>query len=768
MAKASGIQSSFVGGEFSDLAAGRVDIPRYPTGLATCQNYITLLQGPAIRRPGSRYVAPTKGAGSSVPVLIPFEFSTTQAYILEVGNRYIRMYKDNAAILETGQAITNVTQANPAVLTYGGADNYTNDDEVEITGVVGMTELNGRRFTVANVNTGANTFELAGLDSTAYAAYVSGGTVSRVYTLTTLLAAPYLTDDLFELQYVQSADILFIAHQNYPPQKITRTGHTSWSSQRIKFVDGPYLPINAETTTLALSGTTGAVTVTASSVVGINDDQGFLSTDVGRDFRWKDPAGNWTWLSITAVTDSTHVNANISGPAASAGTATVNWRLGLWSGTTGYPSSVAFFGDRLWFGGTPVAPQRIDGSNVGDYFNFAPTSANGTVGDANAPSFTLNSSTVNVIQWLRSDEKGLLAGTSGAEWVIRPSSQGEAITPTNISAKPSTKHGSAGVSPVQAGRATIFVQRAKRKVREMIYELDQEGFGAPDLTQIAEHITINGVKQLTYQQEPISVVWGARNDGTLIGCTYERTVETLSVGWHPHVLGGTSDANGAAPEVKAIAVSPSPDGSRDELWFVVKRYINGQTVHYIEYLNKIFQSGDAAEDALCMDCAATYDGAPDDTIGGLWHLEGETLSVHADGAILPDVTVTNGRVEITKPSSVVNFGYTYNSDLKTLRPDIGASDGTAMGKTKRINRLGLFLYRTGGLMFGRDFDNLNEMIFRLASDPTNEAVPLFTGIKSEPFDGDYDMNAQVCIRQNSPLPGAILGIYPILSTQDRG
>lgn len=762
MPKVSDIQSNFGGGEFSELVQGRVDLPRYKYGLASCQNYVSLLQGPVIRRAGTRYVAPTKNLNSN-PRLLPFEFSTTQAYIIEFGNTYARFYKNNAAILLTPQNISGITQANPAVVTYVGADTYANGDEVEITGVVGMTQVNGRRFTVANVNVGANTFELQGVNSTGYTAYSSGGTVAEVYELST----PYTNGQFPYVQTVQSVDTLYIVHADHPPRKLTRTGHTSWTLTAIDFLDGPYLPINPTATTITLGATTGATTATASAPI-------FAATDEGRLIRWKDPANNWTWMQITGFTSTTVVNVTIRGPNASATTATVNWRLGLWSATTGYPVAIEFFGDRLWFGGAAVAAQRLDGSNVGDYENFAPTNAAGTVGDANACSFTLNSSDVQNIRWIKSDEKGLVVGTVKAEWVVRPSDQNEAITPTNVSAKPSTGHGSPtplmtnGAAVVRAGKAIVFIQRAGRKLREFIYDLDQEGFNAPDLTQLAEHITKTGVIEIAYQQEPHSILWGIRSDGTLIGCTYQRDIDNLSVGWHQHVIGGKGLADGSEPNVEHIAVIPSADGTRDELWMVVSRYIGGQVVHYVEYMNKVFEQSDKPEFALCLDCAATYNtGAPASTIGGLWHLEGETISVHADGAILPNVTVTNGTVTISQASTVVNFGYTYNSDIKTLRPDSGAADGTAMGKTKRINRLGMFLWRTGGLFFGRDADNLDELIFREAGDDTNTAVPLYTGIKSETFSGDYDMNTQVYIRQNTPLPGAILGLYPMLHTQDR-
>jgi hypothetical protein len=265
------------------------------------------------------------------------------------------------------------------------------------------------------------------------------------------VATPYLEADLFNLKFSQSADVLYITHPSYAPRKLVRNSSISWTLSTITFLDGPYLATNTTATTLTLSGTTGSVTVTASAIAGINNGTGFQATDVGRLIRWKDPANNWTWLTITARASTTSITATISGPNASAGTATINWRLGVWSATTGYPAVSVLFGDRLYFGGSTTYPDRIDGSVVSDYENFAPSNAAGTVADNNAVSFTLNANDVNAIYWLANDEKGLVVGTAAGEWVVRPSTVGEAITPTNINAKRSTKYGSKNVTPILTG-----------------------------------------------------------------------------------------------------------------------------------------------------------------------------------------------------------------------------------------------------------------------------------------------------------------------------
>lgn len=762
MPKVSAIFHNFNAGEWSPLMYGRTDLEKHRNAMAVCKNMIPLVQGPATRRAGTKFASEVKDSTKATR-LIPFEFSVTQAYILEFGDQYIRFYKDNGSITLTAQNITNITQANPAVVTYAGADTYANGDHVNISGVVGMTQVNNRRFTVANVNAGANTFELSGVNSTGYTAYSSGGTVAEIYEIST----PYLEADLFQLKVTQSADVLYIAHPSYAPRKLTRTAHTTWTLSVIDFLDGPYLPINTTATTLTPSATSGAgITITASAVTGINGGAGFRAQDVGRLIRIKH-GSTWGYAKITIVGGTTSVTADVVS-AFGATTGSVDWRLGLWNSVDGYPSCVTFFEDRLFWAGGVNYPQRLDGSKTGDYENMAPTSTAGVVANDNAVSVTLNASDVNVIRWLIDDEKGLLAGTVGGEWIIRASSTSEALTPTNIQAKRSTTNGSANIQPVRAGKAAIYIQRSARTVHELAYVFEVDGFRSPDMTFVSEHITRGGVKQMDYQQEPQRIVWVVRNDGVLLGLTYEREQEV--VGWHRHELGGYSNAgHTAAAKIESVAVIPAMDGSRDEVWVVVNRYINGGTKRYVEYLTKLWEEDDDQEDAFFVDCGLTYDGASATTITGLYHLAGETISALVDGAVHPNVTVSaTGTVTLTRAGSVVQLGYSYNSDGQTLRIEAGAADGTAQGKPKRIHNVTFRLFDTLGIQVGRDFDNLDRLVFRTSSDNAGEAPPLFSGDKFTEWEGDYETEGYICWRFDQPLPGTVLAIMPQLITQDRG
>mgnify|MGYP001281081280 CR=1 FL=1 len=842
MPKVSPIQNNFSAGEMSPLFKGRTDADRYKNALATCKNYLPTIQGGLIRRPGTVFVSETKDS-TKKSRLIQFEFSTTQAYMLEFGHQYIRFYKDNALITLASQNLTAATQANPVVVTYAGSDTYANGDRVIITGVSGMTQLNNREFIVANVNTGANTFELkdttgTNVNGTAYDAYTSGGSISEIYEI----ASPYVEADLFQIKFTQSADVIYLVHPTYAPRKLTRTAHTAWTLDVINFLDGPYLTTNTTGTTLTPSAFSGAgITLTASSIVGINNDTGFQSTDVGRLIRIKE-GSVWGYVKIVGWTSTTVVTADVISTLTN-NSAKTTWRMGFWSGTTGYPSCVVFHEDRLMFGGSPASPQRLDGSRTSDYENFAPTETDGSVGPSNALAFSFNSNDVNVVRWLAADEKGLITGTVGNEWLVRPSSFGEALTPTNINAKKSTSYGSADIQPVQVGKATLFIQRAGRKLREMTYFYDADGFRASDITVLAEHVTGNGITQLAYQREPQSIVWGVRNDGVLTSMLYERDVDNINVGWARHVIGGYSDAANSDAVVESVGVIPSPGTERYDTWLIVRRRINGRTVRYVEYLSKLFEDLDEQREAFFVDSGLTYDdpktitGATQanpvvitsnshgfsngdvvlitgvkgmselntetftvagvtantfqlsgingtsystyvsggevrkyvTTITGLNHLEGETVSICADGAALPNEVVTKGKVTLSNRSTTVHIGFGYMSDAQILRIDAGSADGTAIGKKRRTHIVAFMLHRTLGMKIGLNFEELDEQTFRTSSDPMTRAPALFTGIlENIHLAADYDYENQICWRQDQPLPGMILAIMPQMITQDRG
>lgn len=765
------IQSQFNAGELSPLLLGRTDIAKRVAGLYTCLNWIPLVQGGLTRRPGTTMLKEVKFSDKETR-LFPFQYSVTQTYQLEFGAGYIRFFTQHGILTKTAQTITGVTKASPAVLTYSGSDTYANDERVYITGVTGMTQLNNREFIVKNVDTGANTFELyeyvggsaVAVDSTGYDTFTAGtDSLAEIFEVTT----SFTEADLDEIRIVQSADTLYILHPDYTPQTLVRVSALSWTLADLALTDGPYDVTNTTTTTLSPSAATGTVTITASAVTGINGGQGFLSTDVGRLIRMQE-SSTWGYAVITTHSSTVAVTADVLSTLTNTNAKT-NWRLGVWSDTTGFPRVGTFFEDRLWLGGPALFPQRIDGSRTGLYGNFSPSATNGTVAADNAVAFTLNSNDVNAIRWMVDAEKGLAVGTAGGEWMVRPSSLGEAITPTNIAGKPTTKYGSADAEPVRAGKAILFQQRAARKLRELAYVFEVDGFKAPDMSILSEHITSPAMApRMAYLNQPQSLAFIPRTDGALIGFTYERDQDV--VGLHRHELGGQSDDDGLLiPVVEDVISTPAPDGTRDELYLLVQRYINGASRRYVELMTALWEAGDAQEDACHLDCSWTTVNSPaSDTVTGLWHLEGEEVAVYADGAVHPNLTVTNGKVTLGYTASVITLGYAFNSDAVTMPPEGGAQEGTSQGKIKKISRLGMWLLDTLGIKYGPSFDSdkLTEVIFRVWGDLFGQPPALFTGIKRVRFEGDYDRLAQVYVRCDGPFPATLLALMPQLETAD--
>jgi hypothetical protein len=527
MARVAAQLTNFTGGEVSPRLDGRNDLTKYSSSCKTLENFIIYPHGAAARRSGTTFVAEVASSVNKTR-LIPFEFSTTQTYMLEFSNLKIRVYKDNGSVLEGDKTITAITQANPAVVT-SNSHGYSNGDEILITAVVGMTQLNSKRFLVANVTT--NTFELTNkdgvdTDSTAFTAYVSGGTANKVFEITT----PYTTAQLFEIKFAQSADVMYITHPAHEVAKLSRTGHTAWTLTDVVFTKGPFQDPNTTTTTLtpASASVGSGVNITASSVTGINSGSGFLSTDVGRQIYF-----NSGYATITAITSTTVVVVDITIAFTNTNAITA-WQLGSFSDTTGHPTCVSFFEQRLVFAGTTNQPQTIFFSKSGDYENMD-ANIGGTVADDDAIIYTIASNQVNAIRFMTAT-RTLILGTAGGEFTVSGGGTDSAVTPTNILIKKQSNHGAANVDAIAVGNATLFLQRAKRKVRELAYNFDVDGYIAPDMTILAEHITESGLTQMSYQQEPNQIIWGVRDDGELVGLTYQREQQVTA--WHRHIFGG--------------------------------------------------------------------------------------------------------------------------------------------------------------------------------------------------------------------------------------
>jgi hypothetical protein len=350
----------------------------------------------------------------------------------------------------------------------------------------------------------------------------------------------------------------------------------------------------------------------------------------------------------------------------------------------------------------------------------------------------------------------LIIGTAGGEFAVSGGGTDIAITPTNILIKKQSNNGAANVDALAVGNATLFLQRARRKLRELAYNFDVDGYVAPDLTILAEHISEGGFKQLSYQQEPNQIIWGVRNDGQLIGLTYQREQQVIA--WHRHIFGGSAVC-------ESVATVPTDD-SEYQTWVINKRTINGATKRYVEYIHQY--DFDETDDTSFnfLDSQLAYDGSPATTISGLSHLEGETVSVLADGATHPDKVVSSGSITLDRSASKVKVGLGYTSLLQTMRIDAGSQNGTSQSKTKRIYEITARLYESIGVEIGPDLDNMERIPFRSSANAMDSGINVFTGDKEIEFRGNYETDGFIFVRQTQPLPLTILSLYPKLQTND--
>lgn len=742
-------------GELSPLLDGFVGLDRYPGGCKILENMLPLAQGPVTRRPPSRFVWPQKSM-SQRAWLVPFEFSTVQAYMLEFGDQYIRFYKDKALITLTPQSITGITKANPAVVTYAGADNYSNGKKIKIAAVAGMHQVNNREFTVANVNAGANTFELSGINSSAYGTYVSGGEVAEIYEI----ASPYTQADLFDadgrcrLRFAQSNDVLYLAHPLYHPRTLSRSGHTNWTMAEFANQGGPSLGLNDTASQLAPSATTGSVTIELTvSSLGVNGGIGFRAGDVGRLVRIKNGSpAIWGTAKITAFTDATHVTASVLNAFGGTG-ASPTFQMGLWNGVDGYPAAVAFHEDRLCWAGAGGAPQRVDMSMSGAYTDYYPFDNTGSVLDDSAVARVISSGQANGIRDLVSS-RSLLINTVGSEFAGGANSTAAPIAPDNFKATPQTKHGSANVAAVSVGNGVLMLQRQGRRLRRQSFSLEQDSFVAADMSLLGGHTAKGGIMAMAYQQEPNSVVWAPRADGQVPTFTYQPDEQVLA--WARQKFGGAFGSGGAVVESAAVI----PGAGQDQVWITVKRTIDSATVRYVEVLDDVPDEDADQADMFYGDSCLSYDGAPTDEVTGAWHLNGQQVVILADGAVHPRRTVANGRVELDGDYSTVHLGLPYRWTVQPMRFVVQGNIGTAEGDKRRIDAATLRFYRSGGVKIGRDLDHLLDVPFRKTSAPMDAPPPLKTGAVTVPFNGVYDLDGDMLLSGDDPLPVTITQMIP--------
>jgi hypothetical protein len=871
MARSSPAQSNFNAGELSPLFGGRVDMAKYGNGCYRMRGFIPLPQGPARRRSGTMYVAATKD-NAAQSWLMPFVYSEEDSFALEFGEEYVRFYTDNGQLISSGVAAWVTLTA------YAIGDLVTNA---------------GTTYYCTTAHTSAALFAT---DLASGYWYAQTGDIYEI-------PSPYTEADLinsngtFRLSYAQTGDVLFIAHRSHFPRKLTRVGNTNWQFSEATIKNGPFIGVNPdETATVYASAATGTgVTLTASTAIFTAEKVGtlFLLEQKGVDGvpAWEpakaillgderrsdsnvyralnaattgavkpvhregarydgDTGVQWQYVHsgygiarITAVaglTATADIISEIPSQAVGAANASLRWSFSAWDSVLGYPDVVVFHRERLvYFRGS-----QWWASVAGDFENFATRDGAEVTADM-AIVAEIAAGEVNDVVWAASGDD-LLVGTLGAEFSLSEMASSEVFGPGNVAARRESTRGSRQVAPVQAGDSTLFVQPTGMRVRDMRYSFNTAGYESNDLTIIADHIAAGQITQMAFAQEPNSVVWCCCENGDLLGLTF--MLEQDVIGWHPNPIGGRTIVSDTAA-VESVCVIPSPDGTHDQLWMIVRRRIGASAARYVEYLAPDFDNATTdIADAVFSDSAIGYDGtivfspavrlvdgttwAAGDTgriltltvqptvaeigdwirmrigddeaiveVTGAWavnsfpvqfvtaipvglqdvgcldmaymrstftgldHLEGEEVTILADGGGHRNLTVTGGSITIDQRAARVIVGLPAPCELETMRIEAGATDGTAQGKTKRTHRVVLRLHESMGGKVGPEGKEI-AIQYRTTSDPMGTQAGLKTGDYFTLYPEGYVREGRIRITSDQPFPLTVVAIFPQLETED--
>ena len=721
---------AFNSGELSPLMANRTDQARYTYGLKRMRNFVPSLQGPARKRPGIRFVCEVEDSADRT-WLMPFVYSQRDAWALLLGSLTARFNTDHGQVTQTATVITGISTAAEAVVTSNAHGYSNGNEVVlaSVTGLLDANSksiVNGRNFIVSDIT--ANTYKLkdlygAYLDTSAATAYGSGGTAARVYQIVSPWTSANLLDDnnCLKLSYAQSGDVIDICVDGFHNQTLTRSASTSWAFADFAVTDGPFETVDPDQTITVYidSGAIGAGrTLTASSAIFDADHVGGLfllemkkadangAWEVGKAFtlnqivrsqghyyKCTDAGTSGTitpshtegarydgadvaavcqgeyqhpgygGAKITAFTSTTVVTATvistIPDQAVGVGNASTRWAFGSWSDEYGWPTHVTYFRERKCF----ARETRLWGSVPSDFNSFLQRDA-GVVAADSAFDIDIRSGVNDAIQWIVASAD-LLVGTEGGEFSIGEISSADPLGPDNIAALAGPGYGSRRVTPVNVNDAVMYALPSGRTVRELRFTFETDGYSALNRTAFAEHIAKGQVIQFAYQREPESIVWAACNNGDLISMSNEREHDLIA--WAKHLVGGSfgSTTNGI---VESICVIPAPDGASDEVHLIAKLTINSVTKRYYGFIEDHWDPDtDEVEDQFYVDWGLTYDGSATSILTNLHHLEGETVSVFADGRDLGDFEVSAGQVDLGEASvTKAQVGLPYTATLESM------------------------------------------------------------------------------------------------------
>ncbi len=683
--------------------------------------------------------------------------------------------------------------------------------------------------------------------------------IAVLYSLTPYsIVSPYTTARAFGIHYTQSADIMYIAHNDVFPKKLSRLDNLDWTIVDVPFTGGPFLTentIDASLVQFAREGgtaeadyyfpkdATGTLTATGTDNEPFNVNQvGALwlvkhTRDVNNDTDtfakdtnvvptlttyasgaifikgnatvsfepiatgkmaqlWrKENNGTWqtfrsfrgvaafSWIEktddvlyamtrsdntingtltakevinygivkITGFTSATVVTCivvdqiltNNSGTS----TTTSMWAEGAWSTYRGFPRTVGFHEDRLWWASSTNDPDRKWSSQSGLYENMAFTI--GT--DNEAVTAIVKDNEVSQIQWMMS-RRVMAIGAANREYSFSAQNPEDPITPLDKKSTPQTGFSSGSIQPVMLNDSIFFLQRQGKKLGAMKFDSVTENFVVDDATLLAYGLLDSTPTNMAVSRSPDSLIWVVRTDGVLPTFTYEPKEEVS--GWGRQIFGNSAAVETPTGYVESVAVIHGT--SEDEIWVNVRRTIDTTEVFYTELFSMRDWGSDIEDAIFGIDSVFTYDGAEVEFIDtGIDHLVGETVSVFADGVVFDDAVVNaNGYIDLKKATvitgaSVVQVGLPYTMKVRSMRLAVPQTPHALQAKIKRVTSVTIRYIRSllgsaGTEISGTEF--LTDIVATYNTDSRD------TPVNNRGTQGGFNEDAYTVILSDDPVP----------------
>lgn len=815
----------FKSGVLTPKLRDRANLELYKSGVLVGKNFLTQVHGPQEFRSGFHYIRTTRR--NRPAVLIPFSFDDDEAYVLEFTEGYLRFYTNGEIMTEPSQDIEDISQEDPGVITITGHGLETGD-EIFISGVGGMTELNGTFYLVVKIDD--DNFSLTdqdgdAIDTEEFDEYTSGGTVAKVYEI----FAPYKEEHLRRIKYAGRGDIMYLDCPFYAPRKIIRRGSVDWEL-------GAYERTNDPFDQRAITGITQA----DPGVVTAND-HGF---ETGDRVKIEEVSGmnevNGEEYEVTVINsntfsieDTTEFSEYTEG--------------GVVMLVGNAPATVGFYGGRVYHGGSLNDPDILFGSKGPDLDTGEPRYEDFTVGSDkdDAVVHALRSATpdsVDRIRFFIGTRQFLAVGTYAGMLKVNGGSDTQPITGTDIESFPVDSYGAADMMPVVFGTNILYTQRGNQTLFSFQYSLMNDGFESIDEMLQADEIGKERLIQLAFVQGKPNRMWACTGEGNLLSLTHNPH-EDVSAWNGPHSLGGGG---------KVISIATEPQDDKEFLLYaVVERVVEGTLRRYVEYkrpnpaipeqnefytgdqegdirryYNLLFESQkrqvhldsclildttqtstvtleDVEGDEIEVTCSAPIFSEGDigrwirvkyitgdesgiariieyesetevkcevlqkfhtlslssgqwyftqDTVSGFDHLEGETLTLLADGGVVEDKVVENGTVSLEAQTSYLVGGLSYTGLIETMPLELLLNMGITPGKTKTISQINLMFRNSLGVSYGYDPYNLQRIGFRRGGQFTDRPTRLFSGVKDLPGFDLWDAQRHVWVVQKVPYP----------------